>query len=170
MHPIDDDFEEWFRATVDRVRRAATRVVGHGAEADDVTSEAYARALVRWAHVRDLPHRDAWVIRVASNLAIDHVRTRSRRERILLLQRAAESVPDTTDASAERIALAVALGGLPRRQREVITLRYLVGLPEAEVAAALGVSANTVKTHLSRAVATLRDRLGPSWEEQSLAY
>jgi RNA polymerase sigma factor (sigma-70 family) len=170
MHPVDDDFEEWFRATVDRVRRAAGRVVGPGAEADDITSEAYARALVRWASVRDLPHRDAWVIRVATNLAIDHGRRRSRHDRILLLQRAAASVPDTSDASAERVAVAVALAGLPRRQREVITLRYLVGLPEAEVAAALGVSANTVKTHLSRAVATLRDRLGPAWEEPNLAH
>src|SRR5262245_17906944 len=118
MHAVDDDFEDWFRATVDRVRRAAGRVVGPGAEADDITSEAYARAIVRWASVRELPHRDAWVIRVASNLAVDSVRRRGRRERILL-QRAAEAVPDGTDATAERLAITVALGGLPRRQREV---------------------------------------------------
>ncbi|HMJ75081.1 MAG TPA: sigma-70 family RNA polymerase sigma factor [Iamia sp.] len=170
MHPVDDDFEQWFRTTLDRVRRAARRVVGSEAEADDIAAEAFARALVRWASVRDLPHRDAWVVRVASNLAIDAVRARSRRERILIVQRAAEAVGDATDASAERMALVVALGGLPRRQREVITLRYLVGLPEAEVAAVLGVSANTVKTHLSRALATLRDRLGTSWEETSVAH
>lgn len=170
MHPVDDDFEQWFRTTLDRVRRAARRVVGSEAEADDIAAEAFARALVRWASVRDLPHRDAWVVRVASNLAIDAVRARSRRERILIVQRAAEAVGDTADASAERVALAIALGGLPRRQREVITLRYLVGLPEAEVAAVLGVSSNTVKTHLSRALATLRDRLGTSWEEKAVAH
>jgi RNA polymerase sigma factor (sigma-70 family) len=170
VHPVDEDFDQWFRATLDRVRRAARRVVGSEAEADDIAAEAFARALVRWAAVRDLPHRDAWVVRVASNLALDSVRTRSRRERILIVQRAAEAVGDTADASAERMALVLALADLPRRQREVIALRYLVGLPEAEVAAALGVSSNTVKTHLSRALATLRDRLGPSWEEAAGAH
>lgn len=165
MHPVDEDFDQWFRTTLDRVRRAARRVVGDGAEADDIAAEAFARALVRWSTVRDLPHRDAWVSRVATNLALDSVRTRSRRERILIVQRAAEAVGDGTDASAERMALALALGQLPRRQREVIALRYLVGLPEAEVAAALGVSSNTVKTHLARALSNLRARLGPTWEE-----
>jgi RNA polymerase sigma-70 factor (sigma-E family) len=165
VHPVDDDFDQWFRATLDRVRRAARRVVGDGGEADDIAAEAFARALVRWSTVRDLPHRDAWVSRVATNLALDTVRTRSRRERILIVQRAAEAVGDGTEASAERMALVLALSGLPRRQREVIALRYLVGLPEAEVAAALGVSSNTVKTHLSRALTALRDRLGTSWEE-----
>ena len=60
----------------------------------------------------------------------------------MIVQRAAATLPDapdSSDSSAERIALAIALGRLPRRQREVITLRYLVGLPEADVAAALGV-------------------------------
>jgi RNA polymerase sigma-70 factor (ECF subfamily) len=165
VHPIDEDFDQWFRATLDRVRRAARRVVASDAEADDIASEAFARALVRWSTVRDLPHRDAWVVRVASNLALDAVRTRSRRERILIVQRAAEAVGDGTEASAERMALVLALAGLPRRQREVIALRYLMGLPEAEVAAALGLSSNTVKTHLARALSTLRSRLGATWEE-----
>lgn len=169
MHPVDDDFEEWFRTTVGRVRGAARRVVGSAAEADDIASEAFARALVRWSTVRDLPHRDAWVVRVASNLAIDSVRRTTRRERILTVQRAAEAVPAGDDAAAERVAVAIAVGRLPRRQREVITLRYLIGLPEAEVAAALGLSPNTVKTHGARALATLRGRLGPTWEEPSLA-
>lgn len=170
MHAVDEDFDLWFRATLDRVRRAARRVVQSDAEADDIAAEAFARALVRWASVRDLPHRDAWVVRVASNLALDSVRTRSRRERILIVQRAAEAVGDGTEASAERMALVLALADLPRRQREVIALRYLVGLPEAEVAAALGLSSNTVKTHLSRALATLRQRMGATWEEAAGAH
>lgn len=169
MHPVDDDFEEWFRVTLPVVRRAVRSIVSSAVESDDVAAEAFARALVRWPRVRDLPHRDAWVIRVASNLAIDTVRTRSRRERILIVQRAVEALPDSTEASAERLALVLALGRLPRRQREAIALRYLVGLPEAEVAAVLGISPNTVKTHLSRALSSLRDSLGPTWEETTLA-
>ena len=170
MHPVDDDFDQWFRATLGRVRRAARRVVGSEAEADDIAAEAFARALVRWSTVQDLPHRDAWVIRVACNLAIDAVRRRTRRERIVVVQRAAANLPDSNEFSAERLALALAVGRLPRRQREVITLRYLVGLPEAEVAIALGLSTNTVKTHLSRALAALRLHLGPAWEEPAVAH
>ncbi len=178
MHPVDDDYEEWFRANLGRVQRAARRILGTDAEADDVAAEAFARALVRWSKVRALPHRDAWVIRVASNLAIDEIRRRTRRERVVMVQRAAATLPDTTDASAERIALALALGRLPRRQREVLTLRYLAGLPEAEVAAVMGLSRNTVKTHAGRALNAMRTEMGAfgdepastSGEEQTLAY
>ena len=58
-----------------------------------------------------------------------------------------------------------ALVRLPRRQRETIVLRYLCDLPEADVALALGVSAGTVKTHLHRAIASLRADMGADLEE-----
>ena len=64
-----------------------------------------------------------------------------------------------------RVALVAALVGLPRRQRETIVLRYLCDLPEADVARALGVSAGTVKTHIHRALATLRANVGTDFEE-----
>jgi RNA polymerase sigma factor (sigma-70 family) len=60
------------------------------------------------------------------------------------------------DVVAMRAALVEALCSLPRRQREALALRYLADLPEAEVAAALGVSAGSVKTHLHRGIAQLR--------------
>jgi RNA polymerase sigma factor (sigma-70 family) len=60
-----------------------------------------------------------------------------------------------------RITVAQALRGLPRRQRDVVVLRHLVGLSEAEVAGTLGQSQNSVKTHGARGMAKLRQRLGP---------
>jgi len=59
-----------------------------------------------------------------------------------------------------RIALVQALRRLPRRQREAVALRYLVDLPDREVAAALGVSVGSVKVHLHRGLASLRSSLG----------
>lgn len=56
-----------------------------------------------------------------------------------------------------------ALAGLPRRQREVLVLRHVAGLSEAEVARAMGVSINTVKTHGARGLAELRT--GPLAEQ-----
>lgn len=58
-----------------------------------------------------------------------------------------------------RIVLSDALARLPRRQREVVALRYLADLSEAQVAASLGISTGSVKTHLHRGLISLRGRL-----------
>ena len=72
-----------------------------------------------------------------------------------------------TEASAEERALdaeatssmVLALGTLPQRQREVLTMRYYLDLSEAEIADALGISAGSVKAHAHRGLAALRDRM-----------
>lgn len=132
--------------------RLAARILGNQHEAEDVAAEALARACARWEHVGSLPYREAWVLRVASNLAIDAIRRR-RAVEIPALNNAFE------DQAALRLTLATALGALPRRQREAVVLRHLAGYQEAEVATILGISQNSVKTHLRRALALLRVRL-----------
>jgi RNA polymerase sigma-70 factor (sigma-E family) len=64
--------------------------------------------------------------------------------------------PDRTVDVDERDELWRAVGRLPRQQRAVIVLRYYEDLSEVEIAAALGVSAGTVKSQASRALAALR--------------
>ncbi len=154
----DDGFEEAFDALFAAARRIAMRLVGDGAEADDVAAEALARAYARWPKVRDLDYRDAWVMRVTANVALDVLR-RARRP----LPLPAVSDFDPADAAVTRIALAQALRRLPRRQRDVVVLRYLADLSEADVAESLGVSAGTVKQHAHRAVDALRRALGPGF-------
>ena len=158
----DEGFEAAFDALFPRAHRLAYRILGDDAAAEDVAAEALARTFARWSHVKDLPYRDGWVLRVATNLAIDA--TRKRRGFM-------EPHPtvDVDDQTATRLALVAALRALPRRQQEAVCLRYLGGLSEAEVAVALGVSAGTVKTHLHRGSATLRRRLGPDAEDEDLA-
>ncbi len=73
------------------------------------------------------------------------------------------------DTVATRLAVLAAVNGLPRRQREVVALRYLADLSEAEVAACLGVATGTIKSHLHRGISTLRVQLGPNFEEAFLA-
>jgi len=66
------------------------------------------------------------------------------------------------------MALVAALQSLPKRQRQVVALRYLSGLREEEVATALGVSTSTASTHLRRGLDALKGRLGDAFTEQGL--
>jgi RNA polymerase sigma-70 factor (sigma-E family) len=154
----DDGFEEAFDALLAAARRIAVRLLGNGAEADDVAAEALARAYARWSKVRDLDYRDAWVMRVTANVALDVLR-RSRRP----LPPMATDEIDPAEAAVTRLALAHALRRLPRRQRDVVVLRYLADLSEADVARSLGVSAGSVKQHAHRAIDALRRALGPGF-------
>ena len=150
-----DGFEAAFDDLFAAARRVAVRLVGGGAEADDVAAEALARAYARWPKVRDLEYRDAWVMRVAANVALDALR-RAKRP----LPTPTPAVTDPAEATATRVALVQALRRLPRRQRDVVVLRYLADLSEADVAESLGVSAGAVKQHAHRGVDALRRALG----------
>jgi RNA polymerase sigma factor (sigma-70 family) len=98
------------------------------------------------------------VVRVTTNLAIDRLRKRARADRRRADTHRGDHAPDPGDT--RRIDLERALRRLSARQREVVVLRYLAGLPEAEVAALLGCSPGTVKQHASRGLAGLRKTLG----------
>jgi RNA polymerase sigma-70 factor (sigma-E family) len=153
----DDGFEAAFDRLFPRAERLARRIVGEDAAAEDIAAEALARLCLRWSRLRDADYLDGWVLRVSANLAIDATRRRSPAVALAAL-------PAADDAVALRLALVAALRHLSRRQREVIALRYLSDLSEAEVAAALGISQGSVKTHTSRGLAALRDRLGDDEE------
>lgn len=139
--------------------RAAYRLLGTRPEAEDVAQESVARALLRWSTIQG--HIDAWATRVAINLALDRQKRRAREHRdVLATARSCEA-----DAHHEvRLDLVAALRCLPRRQREVVALRYIGDLTQDQVADVLGCSVGAVKQHASRGLAALRDRLGPGNE------
>ena len=169
--PGDEDFEVVFREMWPAAFALARRVLGDPAEAEDAAAEAMARALVRWERVRDLPHRDAWMLRVVSNVAIDRARRRVRSAAWSAAADAGARTDGHEDLTVLRIALVEALAALPARQREVIVLRHLCGLSELEVGAVIGISTNSVKKHASRGFVRLRSRLGQLTEEEiSVAY
>jgi RNA polymerase sigma-70 factor (sigma-E family) len=149
-------FEEVFPVLIRDAYRVAYRLLGDRGEAEDVAQEACARAYSRWSSVRD--HAEPWCVRVASNLALDVLRSRTRavkrNERILTEQNA--PVGASTD---DRIDLYAALSKLPKRQRESVILRYLGDLSEAQTADVMGCSVGSVKTHSSRGLAALRQAL-----------
>jgi RNA polymerase sigma-70 factor (sigma-E family) len=155
---------EGFRAAFDRsfplAERVAYRITGDAGMAQDLAAEALTRLFVRWPRFVRQDHVDAWVTRVATNLAIGVVRKRRPQPRT-------DDRPSSDeDQAVLRVALAQALARLPRRQREVVVLRYLSDLSEADVATALGVSAGSVKSHLHRGLASLRSLLHVTDDEE----
>jgi RNA polymerase sigma-70 factor (sigma-E family) len=161
MTDRDLQFTAAFAELYARALRVARRIVGDPAAAEDVAAEALARAYDRWEEI-DVPL--AWTVRIAANLAIDATR---RRE--LPAERVERNgTADPTDTVALRLALVAALRELPERQRQVVVLRYLAGVPQAEVARALGVSPGTVAQHVHRGAAALRAALVDTPEEEPM--
>jgi RNA polymerase sigma factor (sigma-70 family) len=126
--------------------RVAYRLTGLRADAEDIAQETSARAYLRWTRIS--PYADAWAARSAANLALDTLRRRAR-------SRPATSTGSST-GDPDRVDLVRALRQLPRRQRDVIVLRYIADLPEQAVADRLGCSLGAVKQHAHRALAALR--------------
>jgi RNA polymerase sigma-70 factor (ECF subfamily) len=159
---LHEGFEAEFPHLLALALRVCTRLLRDRDDAEDAAAEALARTALRWDRVSTLEHRDAWVQRVAANVALDQLRRRRR------APEPAPTVVDVAEPLVGRLEVADLLRGLPARQREVLVLRYLLDLSTDETAAALGISANSVKTHAQRGLASLRPH--PPVEEASVAH
>ena len=133
----------------DKVYRYVYLRIGNRPEAEDLTQEVFLKALqsigsYKW---RDVPFA-AWLFRIAHNPVVDHVRKQSKHKRAPLEEAAAVSVEDPVAITEQRLAeveLTDAVKQLPTAQQEVISLRFIAGLPIAEVARILSKSEGTVK-------------------------
>jgi RNA polymerase sigma-70 factor (sigma-E family) len=149
---VPRSFELAFDGLYRLAYRVAYRILGDRSDAEDVAQEALARAALRWSKLHERP--EGWVSRVAANQAIDRYRRRRRQPPML-----AGPLGIVDERLGERGDLVAALRRLPRRQREVVVLRYLADFSEADVALALGCSVGAVKSHAARGLAALRRHL-----------
>lgn len=155
------DFEPWYRAEHPKLLAALTWVSGNPDLAADATDEAFARVLARWRRVQLMSSPGGYLYRVGLNL----VRRTTRR---LAAERKAVTAswqPEMLPAPAGEIWHVVR--DLPARQRVAVVLRYLLDLPEREVAQVMGVSAGTIAATLSAARTRLGDWLAESETEAS---
>jgi RNA polymerase sigma-70 factor (ECF subfamily) len=155
-----------FRALVERtaprLHRVCARILGDGAEAEDILQEVYLKAHVALA-ARRFDRRssiDTWLYRIATNVALNARRARRSREAL----HGAVTIPplDRIRALEARDALALCadlIEQLPEEQRLVLVLKELEGLTSAEVAEVLDVSEGAVEQRLVRARATLRSHM-----------
>ena len=140
--------------------RLAWALVGDPTEAEDVVMDAFAA----WSGAEPRPpDRGCLLLPPAS--VVNGSRSRLRRCRVSRAK--SHSLADLDGAPAEQIAMlhlehqavVIALRGLPRRQREVLVLRYYEEATEAEIAETLGISTGSVKTHASRGLHAVADLL-----------
>jgi RNA polymerase sigma-70 factor (sigma-E family) len=136
--------------------RLAALLVDDVGTAEEIVQDAFVLVHRRWEHVA----KPAQYLRKSVvNLARSRLRRRLVARRHLPLHEPA--VPAADELAADQHEVIDALRALPRRQREVLVLRYWSELTEAEIAATLGISTGSVKTHAHRGIAALQQRLEP---------
>jgi RNA polymerase sigma-70 factor (sigma-E family) len=150
------DFAQYVTLRLPALLRFGHALTGNPHDASDLVQDALERVGARWSSIdHDRGSPDAYVRRAMLNARTS--RWRRRRRETLVAE-----IPDTMVHARDRLddqPLWIALQALPPRQRAVIVLRYYEDLSEAEIASTLGISAGTVKSQASRAMAMLRQQL-----------
>ena len=127
---------------------------------EDIAQEAFARLIRRHDSLRDPAAALAYVRTSVCNLT----RNRHRHLRVVRLRTPAARHEDSSEQAVilreDHREVLAALAGLPPRRREAIVLRYWLDLSEREIATVMGVSPGTVKSNVSRGLATLAATLG----------
>lgn len=160
MRDYDEDFVEFVEARQAVLRRIAYAVCRDDARAEDVLQEALVKLYLAWSRVGGTGREEAYARRIIVNADLDQRRRPWHRRRasvpVELLDLPARDGATTED----RLELLAELRLLPAMQRRTVVLRYWLGFSVAATAHELSISEGTVKSHASRGLATLRERLG----------
>jgi RNA polymerase sigma-70 factor (sigma-E family) len=160
----DQALEALVRGASRKGFRVAYDLLGDRAEAEDAVQEALARACAGWARLRDPAALEGWFHRVLLHVCMRALRRRRLWRGFWEMFSPDESrAPDEGAPDGEK--LRVALEALAPMQKAAVVLRYAHDLSVEETAARLGVGPGTVKTHLSRGLKRLRERIGGLHDE-----
>ena len=154
----EDDFAEFVRVALPGLMRYGHALTGNPHDAADLVQTVLEKVGARWHRISaDCQDPTAYVRKAMANAHISRWR-RTRKETLLAEFPDVPSSPQQDRLEKEPVW--EALRELPPRQRAVVVLRYYEGLSEVEIADSLGVSCGTVKSQASKAMASLRERLG----------
>jgi RNA polymerase sigma-70 factor (ECF subfamily) len=158
---------EFLYASYPRLVAGIALVSGSRPAAEDAVQEALLRAWERSGKGEDIESMEAWVATVALNLARSGLRRLRSERRAKARMRREGWAEDPASVVGRAVDVERALATLPRRQREVVVLRYYLQLDTRDVAAALEINEGTVKSTLFRARAALADALGIDETEEA---
>ena len=158
-----NDFEKLVTAYEKNVYNIALRMVGDPDDAADMTQETFIKAYRALSSFRGDSKFSSWLYRIASNVCLDFLRSRSRHPQVSLNSsdeddRTTFELPDMSRNPEEQLmkklsmeAVRRGLEQLPEQQRQILVLRELGGLSYAELARILGLEEGTVKSRIFRA-------------------
>ena len=152
--------EALYRAEARALIGMLTVYVGDQALAEDLAQEAFLRLQRRWDQIREPDRIVSYLRATAFNLARSALRRRLRPLRVVRDQNDAPSPEDDMLLDERQRAVIAAVEHLPRQQRACVVLRYYAELGIDDIASTLGISPNSVKTHLVRALDALEVSLG----------
>jgi RNA polymerase sigma-70 factor (ECF subfamily) len=141
--------------------RTACAICGDAGEAEEAAQDAFVKAYRALPRFRTGAPWRPWILRIVANEARNRRRAAGRRAHLVTRAAQAEALVEAPppEGGFSDGPLAAALARLEPAQREIVVLRHLLDLPEAECAAVLGCRKGTVKSRLSRAMERLRAEL-----------
>jgi len=144
--------------------RTAYVIARNAADAEEAAQDGFVKAWRALGRFREGAPFRPWLLRIVANEASNRRRSAGRRASLALRAAAEEPSggaapsPEAAVLSAEqRATLLAAVETLPDEQRDVVALRYFLGLSEAEVAETLAIPQGTVKSRTARALERLRE-------------
>ena len=147
--------EQLFDEHYERLVVSLTVAAGSREVARDAVQDAFVAAHMRWGRIGGYDDPAGWVRRIAVNRILNQHRALQRgRRAVQRILRTGQG--DEAEEAVDRLDVQRALAGLTSRQRMAVALHYLEGLTVEGTATVMGVSAGSVKTHLSRARDALR--------------
>lgn len=157
-------FADFAKAQLPTFLRYVMLLTGDRELARDIVQEVLTRAFVRWHRIERFDDPHAYVRRMLTNEYLSFRRRKALRTIALTYEALdgprAPAQPDISTRLSDRDLLWRELMTLPRQQRAVVVLRYYEGLSDNEIADVLGCQSSSVRGYATRALATLRIRLG----------
>ena len=162
------DFEQWVTGKADALLRFAYVLTGDSSLAEDAVQDALTTACARWGRVSRADDPEAYVKRMVVNAHISWWRRFRRREAPAPDPvRIAPAAPDGASARAESDAVWALCATLPDKQRAAVVLRFYEQLSYAEIAVLLHCAEATARSHVHRALATLKTTLSKEGAEDA---
>lgn len=160
-HPVAvPPFDAWVAARAAPLLRFAYLLTGSQSEAEDAVQSALERALARWPLVARAEDPETYVRRMIVNEHISRWRRWRRRVSPVAEVRETATAPDPADEVAGREAVRRLCATLPPAQRAAVVLRFYQDLDYREIGGLLGCAEATARSHVHRALRTLRRQLG----------
>jgi RNA polymerase sigma-70 factor (sigma-E family) len=158
----DTEFTDYMSARMPALRRLARLLCQDWTRADDLLQAAMTKTYVHWSKAARADNTDAYIRAILVREFVEERRA-SWTRRVSLTDQPLE-LPASTSDHEPAIDLRMAVAALPPRQRAVLVLRYFCDLNVDQAADALSCSPGTVKSQTAKALATLRQALGPGYD------